>query len=246
MDGLILEINRGLQPVGRKRKKYIEKAYKLLPRLHNPSILDIGCGSGKPTIKLARLSKGSVIGIDIDEQDIDQFRTTIRRLHLSPRVKALNMSMYDIDFNEESFDIVWSEGSIYAIGFERGLKEWKRLIKPNGFLVIHEMVWTQDNPPDEIKRYWKSMYPGITTVDNNIRIIKKENYELLHSFLLPDNVWYEEYYIPLEKRLSILRKKYLGNQRALQMIKDKQEEINMYRKYSAVYGSVYFIMQKKE
>jgi SAM-dependent methyltransferase len=154
--------------------------------------------------------------------------------------------MYDIDFNEESFDIVWSEGSIYAIGFERGLKEWKRLIKPNGFLVIHEMVWTQDNPPDEIKRYWKSMYPGITTVDNNIRIIKKENYELLHSFLLPDNVWYEEYYIPLEIRLSILRKKYLGNQRALQMIKDKQEEINMYRKYSAVYGSVYFIMQKKE
>ena len=46
--------------------RYTKKAFRMLPKLDRPRILDIGCGSGAPTIELARLSDGEIIGIDID------------------------------------------------------------------------------------------------------------------------------------------------------------------------------------
>ncbi|MBU1614423.1 hypothetical protein KJ693_03830 [bacterium] len=54
------------------------------------------------------------------------------------------------------------------IGFERGLKEWRHLIKPNGFLAVHEMAWLRPDPPQEIYDYWKELYPGIRTVPENL------------------------------------------------------------------------------
>ena len=46
--------------------KYTRRAFRMLPPLEKPRILDIGCGSGVPSIVLARLSRGQVIGLDID------------------------------------------------------------------------------------------------------------------------------------------------------------------------------------
>ena len=45
--------------------------------------------------------------------------------------------MFEMNFSKESFDIIWSEGSIYAIGFEKGLTDWKKFIKTNGYLAVH-------------------------------------------------------------------------------------------------------------
>ena len=51
--------------------KYTRLAYQMLPRIENPHILDIGCGSGVPTIELAKLSNGEIIGIDINQSLLD-------------------------------------------------------------------------------------------------------------------------------------------------------------------------------
>ena len=36
--------------------KYTRKAFQVLPKLDKPCILDIGCGSGVPTIELAKIT----------------------------------------------------------------------------------------------------------------------------------------------------------------------------------------------
>ena len=118
--------------------KYTRKAFRMLPKMDRPRILDIGCGSGVSTLELARLSRGRVIGIDIDQSALDRFTKRIKEAGLTDRIQATNCSMFDMDFPDESFDIVWAEGSIYAIGFERGLQEWKQLLKPGGSMVIHD------------------------------------------------------------------------------------------------------------
>jgi ubiquinone/menaquinone biosynthesis C-methylase UbiE len=153
--------------------------------------------------------------------------------------------MFDMQFPDESFDIIWAEGSIYIIGFARGLTEWQRLIKPKGFLAVHEMTWLRPDPPQEIYEYWKEFYPEIKTVAGNIDLITKCGYILLGQFTLPEDAWWIEYYSPLEERIKILREKYNNDAKALAILDNEQREIDMYKKYYQWYGSVFFVMQKK-
>ena len=62
--------------VRERLNKYTRKAFRMLPKLDKPRILDIGCGSGIPTIEIARLSKGEIIGIDIHQPSLDRFTIT--------------------------------------------------------------------------------------------------------------------------------------------------------------------------
>jgi len=61
--------------------------------------------------------------------------------------------MLAIDFPLEHFDIIWAEGSIFIMGFEKGLKNWRNYIKPKGYLVVHEMAWLKPDAPEEIEDY---------------------------------------------------------------------------------------------
>ncbi|GAG39125.1 unnamed protein product, partial [marine sediment metagenome] len=117
--------------------KYTKKAFKLLPKCKNPHILDIGCGTGVSTIKLATISDGHVNGIDIDVTSLNLLQRKIKETGLNNRVSVIRDSILTMDFPEESFDIIWAEGSIFVIGFENSIKKWRRFLKPNGFLVIH-------------------------------------------------------------------------------------------------------------
>lgn len=152
--------------------------------------------------------------------------------------------MFSIDFPKESFDIIWSEGSIFIIGFEKGLIEWKQYIKPNGFLVVHEMTWLKSNPPAEIYNYWRKIYPEITTIPKNLEIIKKCDYKIIGYFPLPEDAWWDLYYNPLENRINFLKEKYSNNPEALKVLNLEQQEINMYNKYNKWYGSVFYILQR--
>ncbi len=118
--------------------KYTRKAFQMLPRLDKPRILDVGCGSGIPTMELAKLSGGEIIGLDIDERLLDVLAGKIKKAGLSDRVKVMKRSIFTMDFPPASFDIIWAEGSISVVGFERGLREWRQFLKPNGFLAVHD------------------------------------------------------------------------------------------------------------
>lgn len=112
----------------------------MLPELDKPHILDVGCGSGVPTLELARLSNGQIIGLDVEQSPLDKLARKIEEAGLSDRVTTLKCSMFELDFPDESFDIVWAEGSMSRIGFEKGLKEWRRFQKPIGFLVVRDEI----------------------------------------------------------------------------------------------------------
>jgi len=203
--------------------KYIRKAFQMLPELEKPRILDIGCGSGVPTIELAKLSNGEIIGIDIDQSLLDQLNRKIEENGFSNRMKMIKCSLFEIDFPDESFDIIWVEGSIHIIGFEKGLREWNRLLKTNGYLVVH----------DEVKN-----------ISNKLKKIPSCGYKLINYFKLPEDAWWIDYYRPLEIRIKELRTKYKNDPEALKAFKKHQNEIDMVKKNPKEYGSVYYIMQK--
>lgn len=246
MNKYFTELYEDLPRDEEKRNTYTRKAYQILPAIPTPTILDIGCGSGVQTLELARLSKGTIIAIDIKESSLEELKKQAKQQHLDTYVMTNKQSMLSLKFPDETFDIIWTEGSIFAIGFSEGLKAWKRFIKPQGYLVVHEMVWLQENPPEDLKNYWRQRYPGITTIEQNINYTKKYGYILLDHFSLPEDAWWSLYYQPLEKRIQFLKKKYQNNSKALAVFTAEEQEIALYKKYSSWFGSAFFIMQKND
>jgi ubiquinone/menaquinone biosynthesis C-methylase UbiE len=243
-DDIFFEIHKDLPREGPGKNACTQKAFQMLPKLDKPNILDIGCGPGMQTMELARLSNGQVIGLDNHQPFLDELNKRIETAGIGARIKAVNGSMFDLAFPDESFDIIWAEGSIFIIGFERGLKEWRRLIKPGGFLAVTEATWLQQEPPQEIFDYWQACYPAITSIQENLKFIESCGYKPIGHFALPDNAWWDEYYYPLEQRIQMLQQKYKNNQKAIELLDSEILEQDMFRKYSKWYGYVFYIMQK--
>jgi len=241
---VFFEIHSDLPREAPGGNQYTCKAYQMLPELEAPRILDVGCGPGEQTLELARLSRGQVTAIDVHQPYLDRLSKRIEQADLSGRVQALNCSMFEIAFPDESFDVIWAEGSIYIIGFDRGLDEWRRLIKPDGFLVAHDLAWLGSDPPKEIEGYWREFYPGMRSVPENMRQIEARGYHPIGWFALPDDAWWANYYDPLGARIARLREKYGEEEAALRVLDSEEREIDMFRRYHEWYGAVFFIMQK--
>ncbi|MCP4569381.1 MAG: class I SAM-dependent methyltransferase [FCB group bacterium] len=212
---------------------------------HTPRILDIGCGPGRQTIALARITGAKIVGVDIHQPFLDDLKMRAARAGLTDQVAAENCSMSEMDFEKDSFDIIWSEGAIYIIGFNNGLTEWKKFLKPDGFMALTELSWLTDDPPPEAKNYWLAEYPAMKTIQQNIETIEKAGFTFVDSFTLPDSAWWENYYIPLEKKIERFREKYATDREALEFAESSQAEIDLFREYSNSYGYVFYIMKKQ-
>ena len=203
--------------------KYTKKAFRMLPKLEDPHILDIGCGTGVPTLELARLSKGRIMGIDIDKVSLDKLKEKIKEADLTDRVKTVKCSMFNIKFTDESFDVIWTEGAILAIGFRKGLKEWRRLIKSKGFLVVHD---------------------EIGDIPKKLELIAICGYKLINHFIVSGDIWWHEYYCPLENQIQELRLEYDDDPNVISILDKEQQEVDEFKKNHKLHGSVFFVMVK--
>jgi ubiquinone/menaquinone biosynthesis C-methylase UbiE len=244
---IFFEIHKGLPREGPGDNASTRKAYSLLKDLPpEPLILDIGCGPGMQTIELAKISQGKIVAIDTHQPFLDELDKRAKKEGLKSKIKTINKSMFAMDFNNNEFDIIWSEGAAYIYGFEKALKDWKKYLKISGYFVVTEASWIKNNPPNEIKEFWEDAYPDIKTINENKDIIQKAQYNLITHFILPEKSWWENYYIPMENRLKELRRKYRGNNDIEEQLDEEFKEIEMYKKYSDYYGYVFYIMKLSE
>ena len=201
--------------------KYTRKAFLSLPKIENPEILDIGCGTGVPTLELARLCKCDITAIDIDENSLRYLEQKIKHLNLTKKIKTMNCSLFEIELPENSFDIIWAEGSIAVIGFKRGLSEWKSLIKNRGFLVLHD---------------------GYDNHDEKLKIIKETGYELKDYFIISHEKWWHEYYKPWSNQIYHLKNLYQSHNNLNKKLDEELKELEFFKKNQD--GSIFYILKK--
>jgi ribosomal protein L11 methylase PrmA len=96
----------GIQELRERFLQHTKRAYRMLPKFDRPRILDIGCGTGLPTMVLAELSLGEIVGIDIDDAALSQLRQRIEHANLSYHVIAVNASLYETGIPEGAFESV--------------------------------------------------------------------------------------------------------------------------------------------
>jgi SAM-dependent methyltransferase len=244
MTDIFFELHQNLPREGPGDNESTGKALSLLTDLPHPSlILDIGCGPGIQTLELARLTEGRIVAIDTHQPFLHDLKGRTSQAGVATRVTPMNMSMFALAFHDEIFDAIWSEGAAYIMGFDRALREWRRFLKPAGYLVISEVSWLRSNPPAEVKAFWETAYPAISFPEAILSLVRATGYRDVGHFTLPPSAWFNDYYLPLEARIGSLRERYRGNQEATGQLDEAEDEINFYRKYAEWYGYVFYIMQ---
>ncbi len=245
MNDIFYEIFDELPRQGPGDTASTEKAFRMLKGLPpSPAILDIGCGSGRQTLVLAGLTKGKITALDNHLPFIEKVNAKAKQSNLSAGVTGIVGNMGDIKFAKGTFDVIWSEGAIFVIGLQKGLAEWRELLKPGGFLVISELAWRRKNPPAEIKNFFTEEYPDMKYHQDVLPIIESCGYKPIGSFPEPEESWWPEYYTPAEQKIAELQKKYPGNKEAKEIFDSFLQEIEMFRKYSKYYTNYFYIMQK--
>jgi len=243
---LICEYYSGLERQGPGSPEMTLKALSFIDGLTDQSrIADIGCGTGGQTMVLAQHAPGQITGLDLFPAFIDLFNRNAREIKLEHRVKGSVGSMEDLPFGNEELDLIWSEGAIYNIGFERGLKEWRRFLKTGGYIAVTEASWFTDKRPDEIEKFWQDAYSEIDTIPNKLSILQRSGYSIVAAFVLPVTCWTDHFYAPQEPVRKAFLARYAGNKSAEEFMAFEKHEEQLYRRYHEHYGYVFYIGKKR-
>ena len=240
------EIHSNLPREGPGDNASTRKAFSMLNGLPDaPRILDVGCGPGMQTLELARSSRhGQITALDAHQPFLEELARRAREAGLDQRISPVRASMFAMPFPPARFDLIWSEGAMYFLGLREALAAWKPLLVDEGYIVATEPCWLKDDISDELKAFWGE-YPAMTTVENAIRIIHEMGYRDGGCFTLPESAWWDDYYVPIERKLPLLRERHKSDPAALKTIEETQYEIDAYRAHSDSYGYVFFVMQRK-
>lgn len=201
------------------RKNLVPYTLRAVNRLSLPSwprILDMGCGTGVTTIRLAETIKGTICAVDADPVSLRHLRHKIHISGINERITVIEGSLLDPDILREEFDLILAEGLLNEISFEKGLQALLRYSRNGGFLIIHD-----EFRDDKLKRE-KFHELGLLLVD---------------SFLLDEKIWWEEYFDCLEKEIR--------NRGEDELFARELREIETYRNDPLSCRSIYYILQNR-
>ena len=115
-------------------------------------VLDAGCGVGGSAIYLAKNIGCTVTGITLSEKQAMTATEFAKQHEVSNLVLFRAMNYTATSFADNSFDVVWAIESMQtAVDKSDFLKEAKRILKPNGKIVLADCFKSYDYPFEKNK-----------------------------------------------------------------------------------------------
>jgi SAM-dependent methyltransferase len=228
-----------LGPGGDRDSLYVLRS---LPRHRFEVVVDAGCGAGRQTMVLATELNSPIQAVDWYQPFLDRLNYRAQRKNVSHLVQTHCMDMKDISDGFPHVDLLWAEGAAYHIGFANALATWARAIKPTAFAVVSELCWLRDEVPLAVKEFFRSAYPHIQSVSQNIEVAEEAGYEIFNTYTLPREAWVKDYYEVLEPRAEVLANHADSSVRdlAIQTLK----EIETFKISHESYGYVFYILRR--
>jgi len=243
---LLVDLHKGGCRQGPGGDAETEKALGLamIDRAAPLRVADIGCGTGASTLLLARLLNARITAVDLFTEFLDVLEERADTKGLSERIETLACSMDGLPFEDEAYDVIWSEGAIYNIGFERGVIDWSRHLKAGGLLVVSEITWITGSRPSILQRHWEIEYPEIDVASSKVGVLEQGGYSPIGYFVLPEHCWLENYYRPMQDRFEEFLNRNGNSGGARAVVDAENREIEMYEKYKDFYSYGVYIARK--
>lgn len=241
------EIFEDLPRQGPGTRESTERALGMVPPLSaDQRILDVGCGTGAQTLDLARACPAQIVAVDNHAAFVDALARRTAELGLADRIETRVADMHDLPFSDGSFDLIWSEGAIFIMGFAQGIAAWRRLLRPGGHLVVSEYCWFTDDPPAELVEMHFDGCPEAGDLAARRSAVAANGYRLLGEFRLPEAGWWDNFYDPMGPVLARFRERHAAKPEALAVADHCQQEIDLCRRHAGTFGYVFFVMQPGE
>ena len=239
---LLLEAHIGLERQGPGSPEAVTRALSFLgdpEKFRN--IADLGCGAGGQTMLLAERLSGEITGLDMFPEFVAELDRKAAEKGLSRRVRGVVGRMEELPFDEGSLDLIWSEGAVDNIGFESGLRHWRRFLKDGGYVAVTCPSWLTKERPREVESFWTDAGSRLYTIEENIRDMQDCGYQFAAAFALPEECWTENYFYPRERAIDRLVEKYDNCDTAREYAAMNRREVELYLEYKQYYGYVFYI-----
>lgn len=124
----------------RGREASLELAQEL-PLNETVRVLDVGCGLGGSSRTLAGTHGCKVIGIDLTEAYVRGASAIARWLGLDHLVEYRHGDALDLPFEDETFEIAWTQHVAMNIADkQRMYEEVRRVLKPRGSFALYDIL----------------------------------------------------------------------------------------------------------
>jgi len=131
----------------------LDHIFKNINLKNNPTIVDLGTGTGKLMIEIGKLNpKCEFIGVDISAGMLKRAKRNTKGLN----VQLLENHLTKIDVEDETADYAISNASLHHVkNKEKLFSEVYRILKKKGKLVFSDSFDKPDKEFDKYKEEWK-------------------------------------------------------------------------------------------
>jgi len=212
-----------------------------------PEVLAMGCGQGCDVLTLLHKTDARISAVDIMKPFIKRLEEKAEAEGVTgERLLTICADFEALDLPNHYFDLIWSEGAIYSIGFEEGLEDWKKYLKPGGLAVISDATWLTTAPSKDAQTFWAKDYPDMGTQEENIARAERAGFDCLATYQLPDEDWWSEYYQPLVPLIEEARRRHAGDIGVENMLDAQETEIRLFEQCSGEYAYLFYVLRRRD
>ena len=137
------------------------------PLPDHPWVLDLGADAGRAGLVLAADTGGLLLALGPRLPVMTRLGTAAAAADLRDRVHPVVGAPQALPLPDAAVDLLWAEGSPF--GFDAALVGWRRVLRPNGTLVLTELEWTTSQPAAQARSFWAERHPAMRAAADNVR-----------------------------------------------------------------------------